>query len=205
MALASASPPFELAKPESPLYSRSRFLPPSRIDEAKVSNSIIADGCRIGRNAIIENSVIGLRCIIGENSVIRNSVLMGADEYETEVELKESRDAQIPVFGVGGNSVIEGAIVDGEIFSFGKEQLTARPTAGHTAGGMSLIHSEVAFVGDALFAGSLGGTRSEPAYRQQLEAVQREILSLEEHVTLYPGHGPATTVGEERLNNPFYR
>ena len=99
---------------------------------------------------------------------------------------------------------IEGAIVEGEIFTFGKEELQAKPTPGHTAGGTSLIHSEVAFVGDALFAGSLGGTRSLQAYRQQLEAVETQLLGLEEHVTLYPGHGPATTVAEERANNPFY-
>ena len=63
---------------------------------------------------------------------------------------------------------------------------------------------EVAFVGDALFAGSLGGTRQRKAYVTQQDAVEQHILSLGEEVLLFPGHGPATTVGEERAHNPFF-
>ena len=112
LALASNSPPFSLACPESPLYSRSRFLPPSHVDNAKVSGSIIADGCHIGSNVVIENSVIGLRGRVGDNSVIKNSVIMGADDYETEMERQASSEAQLPPIGVGANAYIEGAIVD---------------------------------------------------------------------------------------------
>jgi len=57
--LASTHPPFDLAQPEAALFSRSRFLPPSRFDGAKISNSLLADGCRVAEGAIIENSVIG--------------------------------------------------------------------------------------------------------------------------------------------------
>ena len=64
--LASASPPFELAKPGAPVYSRARFLPPSRLDGAQIRGSLMADGCVIGEGSVIENSVIGLRCLIGE-------------------------------------------------------------------------------------------------------------------------------------------
>jgi glucose-1-phosphate adenylyltransferase len=77
--LASAHPPFQLISPSAPIYSRLRFLPPSQYSRVSVSNSIVADGCRIGEGSIIENSVIGVRCQIGKNVVIRNSILMGAD------------------------------------------------------------------------------------------------------------------------------
>ena len=56
----------------------------------------------------------------------------------------------------------------------------------------------------ALFAGSLGGTRNQSDFLRQRDAVRTEILGLDERVTLYPGHGPATTVGEEKVNNPYF-
>lgn len=112
IALASHHPPLDLTRPEAPLFSRSRFLPPSRLDGATISGSLIADGCRISRGAVIENSVIGLRCIIGENAVIRNSILMGADQYETESELREYSEAGVPPIGIGSNTIIEDAIID---------------------------------------------------------------------------------------------
>lgn len=110
--LASDKPPFELGMPEAPIYSRSRFLPPSRVDRATVSGSLIADGCRIGPGSVIENSVIGLRCIIGQGVTIKDSILMGADEYETGQELQYDDTCGIPPIGIGDNSVVRGAIVD---------------------------------------------------------------------------------------------
>jgi glyoxylase-like metal-dependent hydrolase (beta-lactamase superfamily II) len=111
--------------------------------------------------------------------------------------------ADMPLLG-GLNTKIEGNLVEGETVAVGNQEFVVRSTAGHTAGGMSLIHREVAFVGDALFAGSLGGTKNIGDYEQQRRAVSQNLLSLDEGVTLYPGHGPATTVGEERANNPFF-
>ena len=104
LSLASDQPSFQLTKPSAPIYSRPRFLPPSRIANANIHGSMIANGCVIGPGCTIENSIIGLRQIIGENVTIRNSILMGADFYEPEPE-------KIPV-GIGDNTVIEGAIID---------------------------------------------------------------------------------------------
>ena len=112
IALASKTPPFDLAQQESALFSRSRFLPPSRLEGVTIRNSIVADGCRIADGVTIENSVIGLRCHIGENVVIKDSILMGADAYESEQEIQENAAVGIPPMGVGAGTVIEGAIVD---------------------------------------------------------------------------------------------
>ena len=112
LALAGSTPPFEMAQATSPIYSRPRSLPPTRIDGAQIRQSLIADGSLIEPGAVIENSIIGLRSRIGRDVVIRNSVLMGADEYETYDELDaDSREGRPPV-GIGAGSVIEGAIVD---------------------------------------------------------------------------------------------
>ena len=60
------------------------------------------------------------------------------------------------------------------------------------------------FTGDALFAGSLGGTRRQQDYDLQRSSVAEKILSLDDRTILYAGHGPATTVAEEKANNPFF-
>ena len=99
---------------------------------------------------------------------------------------------------------IAGELEEGEVVHIGKLRFEVRSTPGHTAGGISLVHEEMAFVGDALFAGSLGGTRSVVNYRMQRQAVAEKLLGLDANVALFPGHGPATTVGEEREHNPFF-
>lgn len=110
--LARPNPPFELASATAPIYTRARFLPPTRADHATIEHSLVADGCVVGAGTRIENSVVGLRCRIGRNVTIRNSVLMGVDFYETPEQLSADRDAGRPPIGVGDGTVIENAIVD---------------------------------------------------------------------------------------------
>ena len=112
LALAASERPFELASATSPIYTRSRFLPPSRLDGTTVRASLISDGCAIGDGAVIENSIIGLRCQIGAGAVIRNSILMGSDDYETAEESTAAAVAGRPPLGIGAQTVIEGAIID---------------------------------------------------------------------------------------------
>lgn len=112
LSVASDNPPFDYVSPEAPVFTRARHLPSSRIGGATVTNSLLSDGCTIGKGTTIENSVIGLRCVIGENVTIRNSVIMGADIYETQKEIDEEHQQGQPVLGIGSGSTIEGAIVD---------------------------------------------------------------------------------------------
>ncbi|MEO9592084.1 glucose-1-phosphate adenylyltransferase [Rhodopirellula bahusiensis] len=108
LSLASKNPPFDIRNRHSPIYSRPRFLPPTIMGDAKITGSLIADGCRIGDNVTIENSVIGLRTVIGDNVTIKDSVVMGADFIEMR---GANCDGKLPV-GVGAGSVIQGAILD---------------------------------------------------------------------------------------------
>jgi glucose-1-phosphate adenylyltransferase len=110
--LASASSPFELANAEAPIYSRARFLPPSRLEGASVRSSLVSDGCVVEEGAVIENSVIGLRCRIGRNVVIRNSVILGNDYYESSDDLAAAAARRVPAMGIGEGTIIENAIVD---------------------------------------------------------------------------------------------
>jgi glucose-1-phosphate adenylyltransferase len=106
LALVRPDPPFSLLSPTAPIYSRPRFLPPTRIDGATIRNSLIADGCVIEKDAVIENSIIGLRCHIRRGATIQNSILIGADEHEA------APPKGAPPLGIGMSTLVNGAIVD---------------------------------------------------------------------------------------------
>jgi len=112
LGLVRPDPPFNLASAEARVYSRARYLPPTRVDGATIRSSLIADGCFINEGAVIENSIVGLRCVIGSGVTIRNSVLMGADYYEGAVDLQADQMAGVPPIGIGAGSLIDGAIID---------------------------------------------------------------------------------------------
>jgi glucose-1-phosphate adenylyltransferase len=110
--LAAQVPPFELMSADAPLFSRARFLPPSRIDGATVRGSLMADGCIIEEGAVIENCVIGLRCRIGRDVVIRDSIVMGNDYYQAPAEFENDSSGDRPPLGIGRGTRIERAIID---------------------------------------------------------------------------------------------
>jgi glyoxylase-like metal-dependent hydrolase (beta-lactamase superfamily II) len=96
---------------------------------------------------------------------------------------------------------------NGEMLQIGGLTVRFMTTPGHTPGGVCYRVEEaggpICFAGDTLFAGSIG--RSNPAglYHTHLESVRRHVLTLAPDTLLFPGHGPATTVREELLHNPF--
>ena len=87
------------------VFTRPRFLSPSRISNCRIEQALITEGCIIN-DAEIKNSTIGLRAIIGKGCKITNTVLMGADYYE------ESPSRGTVKIGIGDNSIIENAIID---------------------------------------------------------------------------------------------
>ncbi len=95
----------------------------------------------------------------------------------------------------------------GGTLQVGGLMLRFMPTPGHTPGGVCYRIEQagepICFVGDTLFAGSIG--RSNPAglYQTHLDSVRKRVLALSPETRLFPGHGPATTVREELLHNPF--
>ena len=104
------------------------------------------------------------------------------------------------------------SITEERMIRIGPFQILVRETPGHTDGGISYylqsqsnIARPVAFVGDALFAGSLGRAKSSRSYPLLLRSVRNKILSLPTETMLFPGHGPVTSVSEEKEHNPFFR
>jgi hydroxyacylglutathione hydrolase len=93
---------------------------------------------------------------------------------------------------------------EGEPFKAGSIALEVLHTPGHSPGGVSLRLDDAVFTGDALFAGSIGRSDFRNADgRALLEGIRRKLLTLPDHINVYSGHGPATTIGEERRSNPF--
>lgn len=95
---------------------------------------------------------------------------------------------------------------DGEVYGVGDLRFTVSHCPGHTRGHVVLaeISENAVFVGDCLFAGSIGRTDLPGgSYEQLIDSITRKILSLGDDFTVYSGHGPETTVGQERRSNPF--
>jgi len=93
---------------------------------------------------------------------------------------------------------------DDDTIPFAGGAVEVLPTPGHSPGGISLRSGSHLLTGDALFKGSIGRTDLPGASLEQLlEGIRRHILPLPDDVIVYPGHGPSTTVGEERRTNPF--
>ena len=93
---------------------------------------------------------------------------------------------------------------EGEILKAGSTRLEVLHTPGHSPGSISLITDTAVFSGDTLFAGSIGRTDLPGGDTQALmSAVRNKLFGLEDELPVYPGHGPATTLGEEKRFNPF--
>lgn len=79
-------------------------------------------------------------------------------------------------------------------------------TPGHTPGGICLRTDKAVFTGDTLFAGSIGRTDFPGASQDELlKSIQEKLLNLPDNTIIYPGHGPASTIGREKKMNPFLR
>ena len=93
---------------------------------------------------------------------------------------------------------------DGEVLQIGDFTLKVLHTPGHTQGGISLLAEQDVFVGDTLFAESIGRTDFPGgSYSQLIDSIKTKLMVLDDETRVYPGHGPATTIGWERRQNPF--
>jgi glucose-1-phosphate adenylyltransferase len=102
--LTTATPAFNFYDTKNPIYTHSRLLPGSIVEDSLLKEVLLAEGCRI-QKAEITHSVIGVRSVISSGTVIKDSIIMGADYYSAE------QPAQPPI-GIGPSCHIEGAIID---------------------------------------------------------------------------------------------
>src|SRR5688572_8612237 len=109
--LASPLPKFNFFNTDAPIYTRSRYLPPSKLHGCDVDNSMVSEGC-ILNGVYARNSIIGLRSRLDAGVRIESSILMGADNFEPIEEIQANLDTGMPNIGIGRTTVIRKAIVD---------------------------------------------------------------------------------------------
>ncbi len=123
-------------------------------------------------------------------------------------ELDRLKDATSAKAFVSEREPLPGAepFVDGKEFALGALKIETRRTSGHARGGTTFVvtglQKRLAVVGDALFAGSMGG--GLVSYDEALRTNRAAIFTLPDSTIICPGHGPLTTVGEEKRHNPFF-
>lgn len=109
--LASPLPKFNFFNAESPIYTRSRYLPPSKVHDCDIDDSMVSEGC-ILNGITARRSIIGLRSRIDKGAKIENSIVMGSDFFETVEELRTNMTRAIPHIGIGENTTIRRSIID---------------------------------------------------------------------------------------------
>lgn len=92
---------------------------------------------------------------------------------------------------------------DGDVVQVGNVALKILHTPGHSRGSISLLGAGAVFSGDTLFAGSIGRTDLPSSSYEEIMLSLKKLATLPDHIRVYPGHGPISTIGEEKRHNPF--
>lgn len=187
-------------------------------DESSGEGALVDPGDEAARIALaVEQTGLEIGSIILTHSHIDHvgAVADLAEEYSCPVllhaeaeEMLKTLPQQATMFGVKVGKVpeVDRYIESGETLAVGGVRLRSLYTPGHAPGHLSFhVESEgLVLSGDAVFAGSIGRVDLPGGSMEVLmKSLREEILPLPDETRLYPGHGPATTVGEERANNPF--
>lgn len=130
-----------------------------------------------------------------------------ADEF-----LLENIPAQLQMFGLGRANTdykpqIGTYLKDNDVVAFGNQQLRVIHVPGHSPGSIVFYNPAAGclFSGDVLFRGSIGRTDLAGGnYEQLIDGIKTKLFTLPDDTVVYPGHGPATTIGFEKKNNPFF-
>ncbi len=109
--LAAPLPKFNFFNTDMPIYTRSRYLPPSKVHNSDINNSMVSEGC-ILNGVTARNSILGLRSRIDKGSKIEDSIIMGADYFEAIEDIQSNIERQTPHVGIGENTIIRRAIID---------------------------------------------------------------------------------------------
>ena len=163
-------------------------------------------------NNLVPTRLINTHChidhILGNNFVSKTWDLELETHHKDINLLKNSKDiADLYGFVNYEKSPITNKfLVEGDIIEFGKSNLEVLFTPGHAPGHISLYSKNENFIisGDVLFNNSIGRTDLPGGnYNTLIDTIKSKFLCLDDSTVVYCGHGPSTTVGKERINNPF--
>ena len=128
--------------------------------------------------------------------------------HKDELPLLHAMEAQGQMFGIRVTPSPEPDrfLEEGDVVTVGSVSLKVAHVPGHSPGHIMLVGNQYVFSGDVLFAGSIGRMDLPGGSEGQLmESIRTRLLTLPDETVVYPGHGPATTIGEERCSNPFLK
>lgn len=142
---------------------------------------------------------------IGANEEVKDAFKVPVLVHEAEASMYRSPQASLALFmGKSKLSPPDRTLTEGDILEVGTLKIKIIGTPGHTAGSITLDINGVLFTGDTLFNFSIGRTDLPGgSYRQIIQSIKNKIMPYPDETKVFPGHGPATTVGEERRFNPF--
>ena len=130
--------------------------------------------------------------------------------HRDDIVLLENLSQQLQLFGFNTNvdyrPEIGGFLAENYVVSFGEQQLKVLHVPGHSPGSIVFYNEKekLALVGDVLFNGSIGRTDLlEGSFEQLTEGIRTKLFTFSDDTEVYPGHGPKTTIGQERRYNPF--
>lgn len=144
---------------------------------------------------------------VGANEEVRQALGVPLLIHEADGEMCNKPHVSLSAFiGKLRLAVPDRLLTDGEKLSVGNLTLEVIATPGHTKGSSSLLVDGVLFTGDTLFAGSIGRTDFPGgSFEQIIRSIKERLLAFPDNTPVYPGHGPRTTIGEEKRYNPFLR
>jgi hydroxyacylglutathione hydrolase len=142
---------------------------------------------------------------IGAVKALRTHFSVPVHLHEADIGMFEAGPFQAASYGIpfDGDDVPAGRFVDRQGLTLGGLSFTVMHTPGHSPGHVTIYGHGVALVGDCLFAGSIGRTDLPLGNGADLGRSLLRIVALPPETRVLPGHGPATTVAEERRSNPY--
>lgn len=176
------------------------------IDPGDDSDQILAAVSRHGLKILNVVNTHGHFDHTGGNNAIMAATGAGLLIHELDAPMLSRAVDTAARFGLHAENSPQptGFLTDGELVSFGEHTLTVFHTPGHTLGGCSLFMEGMVFTGDTLFENAVGRTDFPGGSSAALgKSIRERLLVLPDETRVYPGHGPATTIGRERTHNPY--
>lgn len=191
------------------------------------TNCYILGGDAGGEGIVIDpgDDVKGILARVGELKLNIKQIILThghIDHIGALKPLKEATGAEISIHPADARSLTNRALGvlfglfyppapppdrllnEGDTIQFGDVKLRVLHTPGHTPGGISLAGEGVIFTGDTLFKASIGRTDLPGGNHSDIiKSIRNKLLALPDETIVYPGHGPETTIGAEREENPF--
>lgn len=143
---------------------------------------------------------------IGGNEILKQKTGARLAIHKADVSLIKDAIEQAAFFGIKSKNSPEPDILlkDGDALKLGNMDIKIIHTPGHTKGGVCLLANDTLFTGDTLFADSVGRTDLPGgSFDELISSIKDKLMAFSDDVKVYPGHGPSTTIGNERKNNAF--